>query len=530
LGTEEPAVDIPAPPPDVEPVGGADACKILGRSAGWLREAVKRGTIPGAAYRLGGRIVYNPVALREWRDSQMIGHDNGGNATGEPAENPTADDEAERENAEFIEFSEMLRSERIERDTRNQLFALTPATSEAIQKEFAAFVVKNLTNKGTFKSGATFTPSPEIEDAMIAAAMVGVAASFRQFRSQLNSPKNVKFAEGQDRIDEAYDKFQAAVNMSPSELEEWRDGDIAVKASLRPKTVINRVIRLLRKPKSEWTGADATAAMKVHSFVSRMKGNERGENVDAETDYSKRDISLKNWGFNPRKSSMHEAPAEVVTFADASDLPPYWRRGAEWMASRGAVPRSTLNKIIERFFDALDAGIVPDLRVVEAAIRERVLAIAGAVSDSVVAGVRQTIATGVAEGLSAQEIARQLRDAATRGELPGIPRRNIDTIARTEQAGALEAQRAEIERLPLVRSNLLGYRYSNPADSRSRDSHKALDGAFFPLDSPELAALGRSPYSYSCRCLLIPVLRIPGRPVPEKTANLSELVANLERF
>jgi len=412
LGTPELPAEpaLPPPPPDVLPVNADEACKIVGRSKGWLREAVKSGLIPDAAYRAGARIVYNPVALREWRDNQMIrpagkeGETMREGCCGDSA----SDDESDRGTG-LVLFSEDLRSERIESQTRDQLFALTAGTADALEREVAKLIGKAIQDNGKIKKGTVYKPSRDIEDAMIAAALVGVASSFRQFKSQLNSPKSVEFAE-------------------------------------------------------------------------------------------------------------------------PSDLPSYWKRGAEWMATRGGVPKSKLSKIIAQFMAALAASIVPSARVVEQSIRDRVLAIAGAVSSSVVGAIRDSLAKGIAAGSTAREMADILRAEADAGKLPGVARNTIDTIARTEQANALEAQRAEIEALPIIRDNLLGYRYSNPNDSRTRPSHSALVGSFFPLDSDELKALGRGPFSYNCRCLMVPVLRIPGRAIPVKTAGLAGNVSKLERF
>lgn len=104
------------------------------------------------------------------------------------------------------------------------------------------------------------------------------------------------------RIDEAFKKFHATVNMSASELEDWSKTRWSTMASLS-REPIERNLRLLRKPKDQWTLADATGAMRTVSFVSRMRKGEQGEplkdgNLEGP---SKRDVSLLNWAFDPRK-------------------------------------------------------------------------------------------------------------------------------------------------------------------------------------------------------------------------------------
>jgi 2'-5' RNA ligase len=105
-----------------------------------------------------------------------------------------------------------------------------------------------------------------------------------------------------ERIDEAFAKFHETVNMSASELERWAETEWSRKASLS-REPITRNLRLLRKRKADWTLADASGAMKTVKFVARMRGNERGEpvKIDGREGPSKRDISLKNWAFDPSK-------------------------------------------------------------------------------------------------------------------------------------------------------------------------------------------------------------------------------------
>lgn len=103
----------------------------------------------------------------------------------------------------------------------------------------------------------------------------------------------------QDTIDEVYKKYHDTVNMSYSELKAWSETDCSKKASL-DRSPINRNLNLLSKKKSEWGAAEVKSANRTISFVSRMKGAEQGEPVSDKCP-SKRDISLKNWAYNPNK-------------------------------------------------------------------------------------------------------------------------------------------------------------------------------------------------------------------------------------
>lgn len=100
-------------------------------------------------------------------------------------------------------------------------------------------------------------------------------------------------------LDAVYSKYKEVTNMSYSELMAWSQTECSKKASL-DRSPIERNLRLLSKPKSEWTSKDISDANRTISFVSRMKGAEQGEPA-AKGCPSKRDISLKNWAYNPSK-------------------------------------------------------------------------------------------------------------------------------------------------------------------------------------------------------------------------------------
>jgi phage-related protein (TIGR01555 family) len=105
-----------------------------------------------------------------------------------------------------------------------------------------------------------------------------------------------------ERIAEAYKKFHASVNMGAAELREWAKSPWSKKASVS-HTPIDRNLRLLETAREDWTLATAASALRTVNFVSRMKGAEQGEpvKIDGRTGPSKRDISLKNWAFDPGK-------------------------------------------------------------------------------------------------------------------------------------------------------------------------------------------------------------------------------------
>lgn len=100
-------------------------------------------------------------------------------------------------------------------------------------------------------------------------------------------------------IDEVYKKYHNTVNMSYSELKAWSETDCSKKASL-DRGPITRNLNLLSKKKADWGADEVKSANRTISFISRMKNMEQGEPVSKDCP-SKRDISLKNWAYNPNK-------------------------------------------------------------------------------------------------------------------------------------------------------------------------------------------------------------------------------------
>jgi len=102
-------------------------------------------------------------------------------------------------------------------------------------------------------------------------------------------------------LDKVYNAYKNSINMTYSQLKKWAENPLSRKASLS-RGPINRNLRLLSKKKSEWNNRDIKDAKKTIAFNSRMKKVARGKPVSKDTKLSKRDISLRNWAFNPVKS------------------------------------------------------------------------------------------------------------------------------------------------------------------------------------------------------------------------------------
>lgn len=108
-------------------------------------------------------------------------------------------------------------------------------------------------------------------------------------------------AASDEKVSEVFSKFHKLVNMSKSQLEKWAENECSKMASLS-RAPLNRVIKLLSTPKEDWGASQVKQANRVISFISRMSKAENGEPVktkSGKTCPSKRDISLRNWGYNP---------------------------------------------------------------------------------------------------------------------------------------------------------------------------------------------------------------------------------------
>lgn len=100
--------------------------------------------------------------------------------------------------------------------------------------------------------------------------------------------------------DEAYKAYHNSVNMTYSELKEWSDDECSHKASL-DRSPITRNLELLNTAKAEWTSKHVRWSRRTIAFIARMRRMQQGQPVSRACPISKRDISLKNWAFDPGK-------------------------------------------------------------------------------------------------------------------------------------------------------------------------------------------------------------------------------------
>lgn len=101
---------------------------------------------------------------------------------------------------------------------------------------------------------------------------------------------------------EIINKYSTSVNMTYKQLLDWSKNPNSYLASL-DRRPIKRNLKLLKRNPKDWETEDYLSANKTISFIARMKKVSRGGiriKIGKQT-YSKRDIALKNWGFDPFK-------------------------------------------------------------------------------------------------------------------------------------------------------------------------------------------------------------------------------------
>ena len=102
-------------------------------------------------------------------------------------------------------------------------------------------------------------------------------------------------------IDKVYSQYHISVNMTYAQMLKWAHNPWSNKASLS-RAPITRNLKLLKKKKSVWTLHDCKEAKKTIAFNARMRKVKSGKQVRKDIPLSKRDISLRNWAYNSKKS------------------------------------------------------------------------------------------------------------------------------------------------------------------------------------------------------------------------------------
>ena len=104
--------------------------------------------------------------------------------------------------------------------------------------------------------------------------------------------------------DEIYDEFYDAVNMTPSEIEDWLDTDKSKSVGIdsgdgesKGRKSAKKIIKIKNKKKDELTDTNYNHMNKVVGYVHRHKAQKPDGDIK-ESDWR---YSWKNWGHDPCK-------------------------------------------------------------------------------------------------------------------------------------------------------------------------------------------------------------------------------------
>lgn len=216
-------------------------------------------------------------------------------------------------------------------------------------------------------------------------------------------------------------------------------------------------------------------------------------------------------------------------FADTSRLDPRFADAVNWIESRQLMSKAELDSLIASLANSLEPlGL--SATDIERLIRDRVLALKGAVDTAATSIVREQIASKIATGKTTAQAVKDLRDAMEKQGFPGLKDDYAETVMRTETSNAYNAQRREIDQTPTIQSVLLGRRILNPSDARSRESHAALNNMVVANGSEADQLLGYPPFSYNCRCVSVPVVKTRPDQQLSETPDALDRVRSLQRF
>ncbi len=136
----------------------------------------------------------------------------------------------------------------------------------------------------------------------------------KEIEKEIEENENEKAAEvDKEKLDEVFASYKKETNMGYAALKKWSESACSKRASLS-RGPINRNLELLSTPKDKWTAKHITWANKTIAFNTRMLGMPRGKRLSEECPWSKRDISLKNWAYDPGKTpeSKKELGEEIT--------------------------------------------------------------------------------------------------------------------------------------------------------------------------------------------------------------------------
>lgn len=215
----------------------------------------------------------------------------------------------------------------------------------------------------------------------------------------------------------------------------------------------------------------------------------------------------------------------VFIFADSGefdDIPDQFAEGLKWMLDRGISTPEEVRAMAEEIRRVYGGRSTAQI---ENELRRQYLAIAGSPNPVMTRKFGELIASGVRNGETVGGFLQTIDAYTNAGALPPAMDSYLHNVYRTETAHVYEAQRQA--NLAEMGGLVWGKEWFNPEDSRSRDSHAAIDGVIVKLGSEADMAIGEAPFSFNCRCSWTPIFQ---GEATEETPGAAEIGRNLERF
>lgn len=180
--------------------------------------------------------------------------------------------------------------------------------------------------------------------------------------------------------------------------------------------------------------------------------------------------------------------------------PAGFEQAVKWMLGRKVMLKADLERLARVY--AASKGV--SLEAAGRIIRDKAIALARSSAATATEKLRNFIAKAVESGTSNKTFLAIVDKLDKQGLLPGGTDSYWENVFRTETASAYSAQQ-KVEEAGLG-NNLWGHEAMNPQDDRSRDSHANMNGLLFKEGSAASQALGWPPWSYQCRCALVPII------------------------
>ena len=114
-----------------------------------------------------------------------------------------------------------------------------------------------------------------------------------------------------EEIKNTYSSYNNTINMSFKELDNWSKSPPANMRYLDKKPTL-KTKRLLRKPLKDWNIYDVTVANKAMKLIKGMRKGPNTIAISNKYPFSYRDITLRNWGYNPDKDTGGNVNVKMI--------------------------------------------------------------------------------------------------------------------------------------------------------------------------------------------------------------------------